>query len=108
MTPGKVLVIGQVAFDPAVQPGNLPRGIATPAREASRVKTPIRTISKNIIMVNGPDPDEVRFLMSRGETRTSRTFISNIAALASWGIALFKYMQHALCLLGAVFFIFRG
>jgi uncharacterized protein len=31
-----------------------------------------------------------------------------IAALVSWGIALFEYLWAALCLVGAVYFIFRG
>ena len=32
-----------------------------------------------------------------------------VAAVVSWGIALFEYLlQAALCLLGAVYFAFRG
>jgi hypothetical protein len=31
-----------------------------------------------------------------------------IAALAAWGIALFEYLWAGLCILGAVYFIFRS
>jgi uncharacterized protein len=31
-----------------------------------------------------------------------------IAAFVSWGVALFEYLWAGLCLIGAVYFIFRG
>ncbi len=31
-----------------------------------------------------------------------------VSALVSWGIALFEYLWAALCMMGAVYFIFRA
>ena len=39
------------------------------------------------------------------KTLNSKPWI--IAALISWGIALFEYLLQGLCILGAVFFVFR-